>query len=364
MVKEPETKKSLNVTVQHVSDGHIECSISWEKNDFQLYFTSDEELAGDYLGDALLCALLLPAMSIGTELRIDAPVSARLLENANQIQDIFHTWWNELARVPITTNSAYQSAATTDLSAAFFTGGVDSFYSAVTAEPSPAALAYVEGFDIRLGNQSLARTVKERLESCAAELDKPYRHVRTNYRDLFDMDPRFPGWPRSHGAALASIAHLLGYSTVIVPASFTYTELFPWGSHPLTDPLWSSDDVRILHHGADADRVTKCKRLGQSKAAMCHLRVCWKNPSNAYNCGRCEKCVRTMLNLHAAGVLERCGSLPQSIRPADVAKLTIHGESAITFVKQNLKVLISNGREGPKARPSTSGSGAAIPMAL
>ena len=34
-----------------------------------------------------------------------------------------------------------------------------------------------------------------------------------------------------------------------------------------------------------------------------HLRVCWKNVGNKVNCGRCEKCVRTMLALEACGKL-------------------------------------------------------------
>jgi len=48
------------------------------------------------------------------------------------------------------------------------------------------------------------------------------------------------------------------------------------------------------------------------------LRVCWQNKELAYNCGRCEKCLRTMIALHLAGALSRCRTFN---RPIDVQRV-------------------------------------------
>ena len=39
--------------------------------------------------------------------------------------------------------------------------------------------------------------------------------------------------------------------------------------------------------------------------AFQHVRVCLANVPDKLNCGRCEKCVRTMLELEALGLLDK-----------------------------------------------------------
>src|SRR5690349_10523758 len=52
-------------------------------------------------GDALLAAVLVPAMRLGESVRIDAPVSARLLRACDSLQGIYRTWDRTLAKVDI-----------------------------------------------------------------------------------------------------------------------------------------------------------------------------------------------------------------------------------------------------------------------
>jgi hypothetical protein len=54
--------------------------------------------------------------------------------------------------------------------------------------------------------------------------------------------------------------------------------------------------------------------VARSSLAMETLRPC-AGPSADYNCGRCEKCLRTMLDLTLAGALERSHTLPHEIDP-------------------------------------------------
>lgn len=99
----------------------------------------------------------------------------------------------------------------------------------------------------------------------------------------------------SQGGALASVALLLGFPRVYVPSSYSYNQLFPLGSHPLTDPLYSTEGTQIVHDGCAARPVDKIREVAQDKLVLANLRVCFDDINT--NCGRCQKCLRTMVPL-------------------------------------------------------------------
>ena len=57
----------------------------------------------------------------------------------------------------------------------------------------------------------------------------------------------------------------------------------------------------------------KLSMIAQYPMALQTLRVCYKNSNNQYNCGRCNKCVLTMIGLFFAGALEKCTTLPHDV---------------------------------------------------
>ncbi|MGH7130212.1 MAG: hypothetical protein ACREIV_16705, partial [Planctomycetaceae bacterium] len=128
-----------------------------------------------------------------------------------------------------------------------------------------------------------------------------------------------------HGAALASVGLALAgvVHTVFIPSTSAFVELRPWGSHPALDPLWSTEQVEFVYDGGEARRDEKIRFIASSAAALQSLRVCWENRAGAYNCGRCEKCLRTMIELQLCGALDRTGQFPRVIPAADVRQLTI-----------------------------------------
>lgn len=86
---------------------------------------------------------------------------------------------------------------------------------------------------------------------------------------------------------------------------------FPRGSSPVTDERWSSASVTIFHDESDRSRSEKLMQavaLDPEEAAS--LRVCTCNAGGVGNCGRCEKCVRTMLPLAIAGRMADVPALP------------------------------------------------------
>ena len=303
---------------------HVSCDADWVEP-FDLWYRFPPQLE-EHLdprnGDPFLAALMGAAMVLAEPLAIEAEISPALAAAAPRIQSIFRTWDPNLReteiRAPIRGVPGRPSGSGRGL---FFSLGLDSFYSLlknVRDHPSgPEAVSHlitVHGFDIYLDKpdavvfpQMLASSTR-----VARELGKDLVPVTTNLRDLTDQ---IVNWVEiHHGAALASVGLALDgwLDPLHIAASFTYAELYPLGSHPLVDPLWSTERVSIVHDGCEATRLDKARLVAEWPIALETIRVCTEILPE-YNCGRCEKCVRTMLTLHVVGALDRCTSLPNRI---------------------------------------------------
>jgi hypothetical protein len=129
--------------------------------------------------------------------------------------------------------------------------------------------------------------------------------VVTNARSLEQYEFYLDWMFRAHGAQLAAVGHLFGASRVLIASTYDITHLAPWGSHPLVDPLYSSSWMQVLHDSPDLTRFDKVKLIARDKAVRSTLSVCsmWFERADALlpNCGRCEKCLRTLVGFAAAG---------------------------------------------------------------
>lgn len=212
---------------------------------------------------------------------------------------------------------------------AFFSGGVDSFFTALRPRDKAAGaeriaideLLTVRGFDIPLSAAEAFSGLRETAARAARELGYGFLDVATNLRSG-RWDTLLWG-PLGHGCAPVSVAFALEdrYRTVVVPATGGYRDLHPWGSHPLTDPLLSTGALQIVHDGAAFTRVDKLRLLVDSPTALRTLRVCWESRSDR-NCGGCPKCIRTMAALDLLEALDRCGSFPRArVEPREVSRL-------------------------------------------
>jgi hypothetical protein len=124
---------------------------------------------------------------------------------------------------------------------------------------------------------------------------------------------RFADWGKlSHGCALAAIGHALSQriNLVLIGASYDNKALIPWGSHPVTDPLLGSRQTKIIHYGSEYRRTEKITFLAKHKIALDNLHVCYAEQSGK-NCGKCEKCLRTMVALELIHKLNEATSFPR-----------------------------------------------------
>ncbi|ETD34536.1 hypothetical protein [Williamsia sp. D3] len=311
--------------------------------------TANVPLAGD------ATPWLAPATLIGMRNKRDVVVYGDVSETAVQgsvkAQDTLGSWFPDiLDEVTITAPMAVETTRTSGRRGvgAFFSGGVDSYYTALKHLDEITHLIFIHGFDIDLSNNDLAERTLDALRKSAAELGKELIEVKTDLRGRLDRN-RLNWGLQGHGALLAHVG--IALSTVVekiyVPSSYTADQLHPWGTHPDLDGHWSSDAVEFIHDGVEASRAAKMEKFIEEDAAMNNLRVCWWNQDNAYNCGECEKCLRTMINLYIAGGLERCATLPDKISIEAIDRLHFNRDAKL-FVAENLAELRAGDIDDPE----------------
>ncbi len=286
-------------------------------------------------GDPFFPAALLLAMAHARRLVIEADVSAALLAAAPRIMENYHglriASGGRFQRVEVVAVSASRKDRG-PMAGAFFSCGVDSFYTLlrnVARYPTEDSrlishLILVHGWDIPLDQPDFFQTVCGQAEVVAQALGKTPVPVRTNVRDVL----RGVEWPTySVGPAMASVGLSLGplFHTVFIAADRAFRELRPnaISSHPGLDPLWSTETLEFVHDGADTKKADKIPVVASSPLALRVLRVCWENRDGAYNCGRCPKCLNTMVLLDLHGVLNQTGQLPHTFHPRDIGGLDL-----------------------------------------
>lgn len=296
--------------------------------------------------EAVIAASLLSCMKEGSALQACGSVDRRLLSNLPQLQRIYATWMPELSLAGLETLKPADTPSTkaAGRTGAFFSGGVDSFYTLLQNLQEIDDLILIQGFDMDLEKTDLFERTRKAAEEVCGKLGKTLIVIRTDIKD-FMLD--CAEWSFGHGLCLMTIAHLLRkrFSKIFVPASHTFSQLFPWGSHPLTDPLWSSEHLSIDHDGAEASRYQKVETISRSAVALDHLRVCYLNYDDAYNCCRCEKCIRTMISLKIAGALERARTFPLPLRMTDAFAMNVSAVNTQAFLQENIAAAEARGTD-------------------
>lgn len=345
-----------------IADGAARVSsaaIAWEDQDYpeqQLTFTVERsgdapacDEAGEPSADAFLSACFpLAAVHGEARVRIEGRPCPMLVEGLYTA----HAWWASWGGMPtpapaiepLPRGRGYVSSAPRR-AVAFLSGGVDGLHMLMRnrqnyRKDDPAYIRdalFIHGFDIgkraRDAENDRYQMAWRRLEPIAAEMGVRLVSCRTNLRHL----PTQPGfwYHRHNGAALVAVGHAAtaGPTFLFVAASHDVANPVPIGTHPAIDGLFSSQRVTVIHDGARYPRFQKVRDLASWPTALAGLRVCSANVGSEANCGRCEKCLRTRLELLAAGVEETAafGSSLTPIESWDERRLGFVGDRAITY---------------------------------
>jgi len=265
--------------------------------------------------EPFLIMALLPAMAEGRNIQIEGAVSKKLLSNLSEFRDIWHSWNpGYFKKIEFASSQilAHSNIAGREGAVAAFSGGVDSTFTVWRHKSSTAGQGaqliryciFVHGFDIPLWKEEEFRRIFSHCEQTLQTLDLVLFPVRTNCRTVFTQN-----WEIWHGAAVAACLQLFkGECEVgLIASTFDSRQLtFPWGSNPLTDPLLATDSFDIIHDGIAFPRSKKIAAVKEWQAGYNGLRVCFygieKGIIKDGNCGKCPRCVITLLRIQFAGL--------------------------------------------------------------
>ena len=317
---------------KHSDSGKVRVSatVIWENCDRaaqEVFFETTAEFGNDLAinPNSWLLACTLPAMRYGeSRIAIDAPISPEIkdgLINSMKCLINWHGGGRKVIKIEASLETEVLYASKSPRAGALFSGGIDALAMVRDNHLNFAAdhpryikdgiLVYgvLQGEnDYDPSFQNVVNAVSTMAEDAGIELIQVYTNAYAHFRDL---DPDFSFWRfEYHGSFLASIAHAFAprLSVASIASTYDFANLEPWGSHPLLDPLYSSTNLQIRHENAALSRLEKTQLVGEWDVALKNLRVCNEKESYSqgnYNCGNCEKCVRTMTAFLALDLLER-----------------------------------------------------------
>lgn len=299
---------------------------------FRLWYRVPESVKVTRNVEPFLAAALIPAMLKGESIDVDPEnaVSEELLLHLNQLQEIYHCWNSSLKIIEI--NATKRAAMSLNEGvAAFFSGGVDSSYTFLKHLHEISHIIYISGFDFPCEDDGLNRVI-ERNRLFIQKFDKTFINVETNFYEFgyrYNISRNL-----TQGSCLGSVALLLGFNKLYIPSSYSYDQLFPLGSHPLTDHLWSNGNIDIVHDGCEATRTEKLRRIAGNSAILSNLSVCLNEAAD--NCGHCQKCLRTMISLRLLNVTTEAFPPFPSLR--EIRGKRIDGQIEATFLKENIEL--------------------------
>lgn len=287
---------------------------------------------------ALIPAFLPVAARLGHDLRLEGELDVHTVHQSKRAVDTLVGWDQTLAPVRLVDSAlTVGERRTNDGVACLASLGLDSFYSIHARRRDITHLVLCHGFDIGLDNEQLWSQTVETCRLVAADEGKQLIELSTDIKRL--VDPYLSWTNQYHGAAIGVFGHLLDghVSRLIVPSSYTWDDGIACGSHSRLDPLWSSARMRFEHHEPGVDRVQKLMLLADNPNAMRYLRPCVEN-LEVYNCGVCEKCIRTMTSAVAAQVDDRLTALPP-VTPELIRGMPLRRPLAAQHHAENLRHL-------------------------
>ncbi len=285
-------------------------------------------------------------------IRLDDPVCPVLQRNLVTVLHWHHEWYGAQSPIiaiegPVRAHSLSRCQPPT--AAVFLSGGVDSLYTLTSNRErvprgNPASIDYgiiVNGYDIKddgYFDRSEAATT-----AVASTLGVRAMAVRSSLRAL---EPDDDFWSYEfHGLALAAVGFMF------VPAvRFCYISASefalgtPWGTSPEVDAFMSSAEIRMIHEGAELNRLEKLKHLERYQVALDNVRVCFRPPAQGLNCGKCEKCVRTRIGLLANGATSAAFPADE-VLPSDIASITFTEDYHVLMYECAIPGLRAVGRD-------------------
>jgi len=274
-----------------IDDGREPLRIWWASNGQPLAPTADP----------FVIAAVPVACELGVPIATDSPVS----EATRQWANAWAAGRGMAVPVIIAPCAAPGDASETQRgTGAFTSGGSLSQVFVAKHHASLTHLVHVHGFSLPLHDIDGRRAVSENLTEISTRWKLPLVEMATNLRSWSDTRSRWYGGYR--------IAALAAAAAVLAP---TLDRCVAPGVEPIADhmlPVPPIVDEIGQCPGANhplalaIDRIEALRRVAADREMLRALWVCDDPRCHGSNCGKCLRCIETMVLLQAEGVLDRC----------------------------------------------------------
>jgi len=240
-------------------------------------------------------------------LLIEGAISNELYLNLVEAVGVYHWYFPEMAHeIDIQAEPVARNRLSSRRVGSFFSGGLDSLFNIadmlrlnqLTGSKKVTELWAVHGMDVPLQDIELWNKIEPRLKEIADSIGANFVPVKTNAREL---QTEIVHWTSmGFSVIMGAVAKLFATEIpcALIGSYDKYEFCVPHASSPLVDPLWSCDSQFVRHHTARVSRLEKLEVVRDiAPAILKYLRVCWLNQGGGFNCGKCEKCLRTQAEL-------------------------------------------------------------------
>lgn len=342
----------------------VSAVLRWEDSDRpeqEIYVETDYPFAAHLRCNphAFLTAAVVPALRFGERrVAIEAEIDPMLVGGLEQILRLLRGWYSRYGAAynlpQIETGlKAEPEPITAPPNAAFLmSGGIDSL-ATLRSNRLTFPLPHPRAFQTAVIIQGLQPEVDDvftdlftSLKPLTEEAGVSLMPVRSNIRYIYD---NWPFWADEFEAAVfAAIIHAFAPHISSLTIGTTYNEpyLHPHGSHPLLDHHYSTTDMTVIHDDITLSRLEKTAMLADWDLALHNMRVCnFPDNGDVLNCGRCEKCARTMLALTVLDKLAESRAFAANDISADLVNTAVQlDKTSYPFYPELVRPLRQSGR--------------------
>lgn len=299
--------------------------------------------------DPFIYALVFHMMRSGGDFQIiGADVSKSVIDNITMFCRIWHTWFPNIYKTInfIANEIPDDFRPNNNKMITAFSGGLDAAYTTYKYKKdldpryhyNVVKSVMIHGADIPLNNTDQFNVAFHNAKKMTDDLCIPLIPVKTNYRE------HSHNWEHEFGTVVVATLNFFSKHIFNAAASDNSVNnpILPWGLNPITDRYLCNDTFRFIADGYEHSRTERAAFIKNWCTGLENLRVCWRNSDKSKNCGICEKCIRTKLNLLAVGV-SHTPSMPSDITLDELAdknlsipqKYICHIQEIYTYAKQN-----------------------------
>ena len=160
----------------------------------------------------------------------------------------------------------------------------------------------VVGWDLKHGDEIAQETAYAKARESLHAFGADCVRIATNWQQDF-----CPHWTLGFNIGVSAVLQTLSnrYSHGIIAADLSYLQELaagPHGNHMVVNHLLGSAGFPIITSGGTHSRLQRVGVLAKYPILLKNLRVCYQDNAGGGNCGFCEKCIRTRLELIASGI--------------------------------------------------------------